>query len=257
MLRAHRHDGEDAVDELRRHPAVEQIAHRVDEDHPAAPPPQRDAEVGLDAAHLSVEVDLAAAVLHRQPDVMLLGAGAAHLRHVLEPVAHVRCVAVVAPRADAGAADRHLPCRVAPLNSASIAHAASSSRGPRGIACTLVPQPDDASARNRGGGHIRAVAPRHSGRNLRTARRSLSAGGRLSPRHLPHAAQPRATDLYIPAAGHDWTPHTLRERRPHETGQPETPQQGATLCRMCTISCPQSDAVRTPRPKGRDASPPS
>ena len=36
-----RHDVEDALDELERHDLVEEVAHRVDEDHPRASPPQR------------------------------------------------------------------------------------------------------------------------------------------------------------------------------------------------------------------------
>ena len=44
VLRGVGHDLEDVADEVRRHLVVEEVAHRVDEDHPGRPPAPRDVE---------------------------------------------------------------------------------------------------------------------------------------------------------------------------------------------------------------------
>ncbi len=111
MLRRLSHPPEHFLLEIKRHPGVEQVAHRVHEDPPACPPLPRNVQrtrVELHAEAGSAGARITVGLVLRRP-------------HPLQPASKLQRVAVVAARADLVAAGGGIPGSFRPLDRAVLA----------------------------------------------------------------------------------------------------------------------------------------
>jgi hypothetical protein len=114
LIRVPRRDGgehEHAIDERVGDLLVEQVAHRIDKDHPRPLPAERLGEFGVD------RVDAAGPLA-----VLVDDAFVAFTAHRLEAEGHAHRVAVVAAGRHDAATDGGVPRRVGPFDFAFVAH---------------------------------------------------------------------------------------------------------------------------------------